>query len=81
MASPEKYDEALDEVINEALVAAARFDDYNSAHEGWAVMFEEVEELWEEVRKKKNARSLEAMRKEAMQVAATAIRFMAELTT
>lgn len=53
---------------------------YNSAHEGWAVIFEELDELWEEVRKKRSKRCKAAMRRETAQVAATAMRFMLDLT-
>jgi NTP pyrophosphatase (non-canonical NTP hydrolase) len=53
---------------------------YNSAHEGYAVILEELDELWEEVRKKRSKRCKTAMRDEAAQVAATAMRFMLDLT-
>jgi len=48
---------------------------FNSAHEGFAVLLEEVEELKAEVFKKHEARSKELMENEAIQVAATAMRF------
>ena len=51
----------------------------HSPHEGWAKMLEEVDELWEEVRRKSALRSKAAMRAEAKQVAAIAIRFMGDL--
>lgn len=51
-----------------------------SPHEGFAILQEEVEELWEEIKKKPSERSVEKMRKEATQVAAMAIRFMIDLT-
>lgn len=50
---------------------------YNSPHEGWAVLLEEVEELWDEV-KADNGRS-PAAAKEAAQVAAVAVRYIAAL--
>jgi len=49
----------------------------NSAHEGFAVLYEEVDELWDEVRKKQVDRNNAAMLKELIQVAAMAQR-MAE---
>jgi hypothetical protein len=52
---------------------------YNSAHEGWAVILEELDELWEEVRKKRRKRCKAKMRHEAAQVAASAIRFINDL--
>jgi NTP pyrophosphatase (non-canonical NTP hydrolase) len=42
----------------------------NSAHESYAVILEEVDEFWEEVRKKKQDRSEERMLKELVQIAA-----------
>ena len=57
--------------------AFAKFGAFNTAHEGWAILREEVDELWDEVKSKD--RSLEAMREEATQVAAMAIRFIYDL--
>ena len=49
----------------------------NSAHEGYAVLLEEVDELWDHVKTKR--RDISAMRKEAIQVAAVAVRFALEI--
>lgn len=57
--------------------AMQKFPAFNSAHEGYAVLLEEVEELWEEVRKHAGDRA--AMRAEAVQVAAMALRFLADV--
>lgn len=53
---------------------------YNSAHEAWAVLYEEVDELWEEVREKRENRSHHRMAKEAIQVACVAMRLVHSLT-
>jgi len=53
---------------------------FNSPHEGYAVMLEELDELWEEVKMRPGKRSEGRMRSEARQVAAMAIRFMLECT-
>lgn len=50
----------------------------NSPHEGWAVIFEELDELWDEVKKKGGGRDQQAYI-EAKQVAAMAIRYMLEV--
>src|SRR5262249_8403380 len=50
----------------------------NSAHEQYAVLLEEVDELWTHVKTNQKRRDLPAMRKEAIQVAAMALRFAAE---
>lgn len=44
----------------------------NSLHEGYAVLLEEVEEFWEEVRKRRSARNPVAILEELVQVAAMA---------
>ena len=54
----------------------------NSAHEGFGVIYEEfIVELGAHVWTKQKNRDLAAMRKEAIQVAAMAIRFAAEVCT
>lgn len=51
----------------------------NSAHEGWAVIKEELDELWDEVRKKRSQRSRLAMRQECIQIAAMAVRLILDV--
>jgi hypothetical protein len=64
-------------VADELLNARAKYRPMASAHEGWAVLREEVDELWEEVKKKPEKRSIYAMYDELVQIAAMAQR-MAE---
>lgn len=52
---------------------------FGSAHEGYAVILEEVDELWDEVKKKSTERSIDQMREEAIQIAAMAVRFINDL--
>jgi NTP pyrophosphatase (non-canonical NTP hydrolase) len=59
--------------------ATKKFGPFNSAHEGFAILKEEVDELWDEVKAKQGARDLAKMRKEAIQVAAMAIRFVHDI--
>ena len=87
MASNEQYNKAITEVADELTMLKAKVDDPNhpfadlhSPHHGYALLLEEMDELWEEIRKKNQFRDLEAMREEAMQIAALAIRFMVDLT-
>ena len=42
----------------------------NSLHEGWAVLWEEAEELWEEIRKKRSERNDRFILNELVQLAA-----------
>lgn len=72
-----KESEAFLAVEDELRRANAQFGPFRSAHEGYAILKEEVDELWDEV--KANA-SKECLRDEAMQVAAMAIRFIMDLT-
>ena len=69
---------ALEQIVAEYRRAADKFPAFNSFHEGYAVLLEEVDELWDEVRKKEP--TTDTIRKEAVQVAAMAIRIIAELT-
>ena len=71
-------EEALQEIITEYQKATIKFPRFNSAHEGFAVMWKEVDELWQEVKRNKATRSRPAMFIEAQQVAAMALRFMVE---
>jgi hypothetical protein len=73
-------DDAFKTVRQELDHALFKFSRFNSYHEGWAVIKEEVDELWEEVRRKPYARCEGALRAEAIQTAAMAIRFVMELT-
>lgn len=65
----------LDDVADE-LGRAMEWPAMNSAHEGYGVLAEEVDELWDHVKVRQDKRDLVAMRKEAIQVAAMAIRFV-----
>lgn len=75
---PVAHTRATTEVVRELNRALARNKVFNSPHEGWAVIKEEMDELWEHVRGN-TGRGPDA-RGEAMQVAAMAIRYMADLT-
>ena len=44
------YGDAAAAILTEALDARTKFPPFNSAHEGWAVLYEEVDEIWDEVR-------------------------------
>lgn len=70
-------DEALAAVRREYLRAVEKFPAFNSAHEGYAVIREEVDELWDDV--KANA-PREQAKKEAIQVAAMALRFITDVS-
>lgn len=68
--------EILEEVIDELERADAKFAPFNSAHEGYAILLEEVDELWEAVRMKDSEDRDKRLHDEAVQVAAMALKFL-----
>lgn len=62
-------------VLQELEDATEKFGAFNSAHEGWAVIKEEMDELWDEVKRNDRARQIE----EAIQVAAMALRYLVDM--
>lgn len=74
-----KAEQALDAIIQEYDRATQLNGSFHSAHEGYAVILEELDELKEEVWKKASKRDVEAMMKEAIQVGAMALRFLTDL--
>lgn len=72
----EEGEELIDLVRKELLEACYVYPAMVSAHEGMAIILEEVDELKEIVWKKPQLRSKEDMRREAVQIAAMALRFI-----
>jgi len=65
------------EAVNKELDNAnKKFPKFNSYHEGYAVIHEELDELWDEVKKKSYIQEKYRLRNEAVQVAAMAIKFI-----
>lgn len=69
----------LDDLLDEASRGIELHGAYNSAHEAYAIILEELEELWEEVMKKSSKRSKIKLYSEAIQVASTAYRYSQQL--
>jgi hypothetical protein len=69
-------DYAMSQVREELERAMAKFGPFASPHEGWAVIQEEVDELWDEV-KANRGRTHHAI-EEARQAAAMAIRYLVD---
>lgn len=76
---------ALQAVHEELFRARLKFPNFNSAHEGFAILLEEVDELWDEVKRPQPKPGVtqsptreEGLRAEAIQVAAMAIRFITD---
>ena len=72
-----KYEAALIDVLDEIRRARATHAPMRGAHEGYAVLLEEVDELWREVKDRR--RDIGKMHSEAVQVAAMAVAFMVEV--
>lgn len=68
-------DAALAKVRAEVLRAISRYPAFNSAHEGYAVLREEVDELWDDVKRNYP----QGAREEAIQVAAMGVRFIMDV--
>jgi hypothetical protein len=66
------------DVLEELDRAREKFPPFASAHEGFAILKEEVDELWDEVKGNALGRR-QRMREEAIQVAAMAIRFIEDV--
>ena len=61
------------DLVSEELVKArGQHGPTNSIHEGYAVILEELDEVWDEVKKKTRDRDLNDLLKELVQVAAMA---------
>ncbi len=69
--------EALETIGQEYAAARARHAPMRGAHEGNAVILEELDELWELVRQDRGARPEAIL--EAMQIAAMALAYMVEV--
>ena len=68
-------------VKKEYLRAIKKFGSFHNAHEGYAVLLEEVDELWENVKlNQKNVDRDKLIREESIQVAAMAIRIIHDCT-
>lgn len=74
--SDKKLIRILQEITDEFLKASKNYGAFTNAHEGYAVLLEEVDELWDEVKKRPDIRNDDKLRHEATQIAAMAIRFI-----
>ena len=74
-AERDAMDDAVTAVRDELRRAMAVFKPMASAHEGYAVLLEEMDELWHEVK----AQDFPRMHDEAVQVAAMALRFLIDV--
>lgn len=74
-AAEQRAHDALTAVGIELRSAMRKFAPFASAHEGKAVIEEELDELWDAVK----ANDVSHARREAVQVAAMAVRFLVDI--
>jgi hypothetical protein len=67
--------EAINLVVEEYYRARKKFAPFNSGHEGYAVILEELEELWTEIKADNKPKA----HKEAIQLAAMALAYVIEV--
>ena len=81
MSEDEKHRLAsiLATVQHEVERATAKHAPMHSLHEAYAVILEEVDELWDEVKKRAEQRSSEHVREELTQIAAMAVRALIDI--
>lgn len=77
--SLDAIDYACGEVERELRRAITLFGPFRCGHEGWAVIREEVDELWDEIKNNKREDHVARQRKEAIQIAAMALRYVVDL--
>lgn len=72
--------EAVALTLKEYHVASTTHPPFNSSHEGYAVVLEELDELWGAIKQVKSfSERNDAMKAEAIQVGAMALRFLVDL--
>jgi len=70
---------AIYQVLIEYKSATERFGSFNSAHEGYGVILEELDELWDEIKLKQSKREPDSLFNESKQVSAMGLRFMVDV--
>ena len=77
--SPGREDKVVTEFYEEINRGIEKFGNYNSYHEAYAVIKEEFDELWDELKVNADNRDLTKVYEEAIQVAATSYRLAEEI--
>lgn len=75
MTELERKSKAFDAVAAELEQATEKFGAFPTAHHGYAVILEEMDELWDDLKANDHAHA----RKECVQVAAMAIRMLMDV--
>lgn len=69
----------LDSVRDAVTIETAKYGIFNTTHEAYGILLEEVDELWEEIKKKRRDRNMQNMHEEALQIASIAVRFALDM--
>ncbi len=77
MATDRRLTTLLIEIGGQLAKAEQKHAPMHGPHEGYAVILEELDELWDEIKRQQIDQA--AMRKEALHVAAMALRFVKDL--
>jgi NTP pyrophosphatase (non-canonical NTP hydrolase) len=72
-------DRIFEKVESEIMASTTLHKPFNSSHEGYAVLLEELDEVWEEIKKSKHYILSNEAKQELIQVAAVAMRMINEL--
>ncbi len=70
---------AINSIADEVMRARRSHEPLNSAHEAYSVILEELDEFWDEVKRKRADRNPEAMLKELIQCGAMCVRAASDL--
>jgi len=74
-----KAEQEIKIIKAEFAAAAAKHKPFNSLHEAYSVILEEVDEFWDEVKKQERHRNEANWRTELRQIAAMALRALVDL--
>jgi hypothetical protein len=74
-----RIDEALKQIEHEYLRASDLYPDLHSNHEAYAVIKEEIDELWDAIKKQKGIKGNKEIRAELIQVGAMVVRYLNNL--
>ena len=72
-----QFENIIQKIHEEFNNAKVKHKDFETYHHGYAVILEELDELWDEIKKQKPNK--ENLKKEATQIAAMCIRFITDL--
>lgn len=74
-----RIDEAFKQIENEYLRATDLYPDLHSNHEAYAVIKEEMDELWDAIKKSKETHGNKEIREELIHVGAMVVRYLNNL--